>query len=146
MKHLAVIPARANSKRIPNKNIRDFHGKPIISWVVEKAINSSHFSMVIVSTDSEEIARVVNKAGAETPFIRPANISDDFSSVFEVVKHSIKFLNAKNKYFDLVTLIYPTSALLNMNDVRKGTEAIDKYDFAMSVSKYISNSKSFEIE
>ena len=136
MKHLAVIPARANSKRIPKKNIRDFHGKPIISWVVEKAINSSHFSMVIVSTDSQEIARVVNKAGAETPFIRPANISDDFSSVFEVVKHSIKFLNAKNKYFDLVTLIYPTSPLLNMNDVRRGTEAIDKYDFAMSVSKY----------
>ncbi len=136
MKHLAVIPARGNSKRIPNKNIRDFHGKPIISWVVEKAINSLHFSRIVVSTDSNEIAGIVNKSGAETPFLRPANISNDFSSVFEVIKHAINFFNEKNIYFDLVTLIYPTSPLLNMNDVRKGIEAIDKYDFAMSVSAY----------
>ena len=136
MKHLAVIPARGNSKRIPGKNIRDFHGKPIISWAIEKAISSLYFSTVIVSTDSHEIAGIVNKYGAETPFLRPANISDDFSSVFEVIKHSIKFFNEKNQHFDLVTLIYPTSPLLNMNDVRKGIEAIKKYDFAMSVSPY----------
>ena len=136
MTHLAVIPARGNSKRIPYKNIRDFHGKPIISWVVEKAINSLHFSRIIVSTDSNEIAGIANKSGAETPFLRPANISDDFSSVFEVIKHAIKFFNEKNIYFDLVTLIYPTSPLVSMNDVRKGIKAIDKYDFAMSVSAY----------
>ena len=136
MKHLAVIPARGNSKRIPHKNMRDFHGKPIISWVVEKAIESLHFSKIIVSTDSNEIADIVNEYGAETPFLRPANISDDFSSVFEVIKHAIKFFNEKNIYFELVTLIYPTAPLLNMNDVRKGIEVIDKYDFAMSVSAY----------
>jgi len=136
MKHLAVIPARGNSKRIPRKNIRNFHGKPMISWAVDKALKSLHFSMVIVSTDSHEIANIGNKYGAETPFIRPANISDDFSSVFEAIKHSINFFNRKNQYFDLVTLIYPTSPLLNMNDVRKGIEGINEYDFAMSVSRY----------
>ena len=136
MKHLAVIPARGNSKRIPRKNIRNFHGKPIISWAVEKALNSFYFSTVIVSTDSDEIASIVNKYGAETPFIRPANISDDFSSVFEVIKHAIKFFKKKNQSFDLVTLIYPTSPLLNMDDVRKGIKAIKRYDFAMSVSQY----------
>ena len=136
MKHLAVIPARGNSKRIPGKNIRNFHGKPIISWAVEKALNSFYFSTVIVSNDSDEIASIGNKYGAETPFIRPANISDDFSSVFEVIKHAIKFFKEKNQYFDLVTLIYPTSPLLNMDDVRKGIEAIKRNDFAMSVSQY----------
>ena len=80
MKHLAVIPARGNSKRIPRKNIRNFHGKPMISWAIEKALNSLHFSTVIVSTDSQEIATIGNKFGAETPFIRPANISDDYES------------------------------------------------------------------
>jgi N-acylneuraminate cytidylyltransferase len=68
---LAVIPARGGSKRIPRKNIKDFHGKPMIAWPIMAAIESKCFDHIIVSTDDAEIAEVAKSYGAEVPFIRP---------------------------------------------------------------------------
>ena len=77
-KCIAIIPARGGSKRIPKKNIKSFLGKPLIAYSIEVALRSKLFDKVIVSTDDEEIAKVARKFGAEIPFMRPDELSDDF--------------------------------------------------------------------
>ena len=74
---VAIIPARSGSKRIPNKNIRTFAGKPIIGWSIEAALEAECFDKIIVSTDSEKIAEIARDFGAEVPFLRHANLSGD---------------------------------------------------------------------
>lgn len=91
-KIIAVIPARGSSKRIPDKNIKPFLGKFIISYSIETAMESEIFDKIIVSTDSERIAKVAQKAGADVPFIRPAHISDDYSPLADVAYHVLQFL------------------------------------------------------
>ena len=93
---VAIIPARGKSKRIKNKNIINFFGKPIIYWPITVAKKSKLFSNVFVSTDDSKIATISKKFGAEIPFIRPSNISDDKSGIIEVMKHAIKNLEKKN--------------------------------------------------
>jgi len=90
---LAVIPARGGSKRIPRKNIKEFCGKPMISWSIEAAINSKCFDRIIVSTDDAEIAEVARIYGAETPFTRPAELSNDHAGTIPVVAHAIEWLH-----------------------------------------------------
>ena len=90
MSALCVIPARGGSKRIPRKNIKEFCGKPMIAYSIEAAKKTGIFDHVVVSTDDEEIADVALKYGAEVPFMRPAEISDDVSGLQSVVSHSIK--------------------------------------------------------
>ena len=94
---IAVIPARGGSKRIPRKNIKLFAGKPMIAWSIEAAKKSEVFDDIIVSTDDEEIANIALKYGASVPFLRPANLSDDFVGTNAVVKHAITFLNDSGK-------------------------------------------------
>jgi len=89
--NLCVIPARGGSKRIPRKNIRDFCGKPMIAYAIQVAIDSGLFSVIIVSTDDEEIASISRKYGAQTPFLRPANLSDDHTPTVPVIAHAISF-------------------------------------------------------
>ncbi|WP_223161900.1 acylneuraminate cytidylyltransferase family protein [Salinicola endophyticus] len=79
-KHIAIIPARAGSKRIPGKNIIDFMGQPMIGWTIEAALQSGVFDRVLVSTDDEDIAQVAKEYGAEVPFLR-VNCADDYSPV-----------------------------------------------------------------
>ena len=136
MRNLAVIPARGGSKRILKKNIKLFHGKPIISWVIEMLLETGFFENVIVSTDSEEIAQLSRSFGAETPFVRPACISDDNTSVFEVVKHALDFFQEKNKTFELATLIYPTAPLVEKSDIQRAINSIAGYDFSISVALF----------
>ncbi len=89
---IAVITARGGSKRVPGKNIRSFHGKPLISWTIQNLLSSHVFSRVIVSTDSEEIASISRKAGADVPFLRPSELSDDFTPTAHVANHAIRWL------------------------------------------------------
>ena len=89
---IAIIPARGGSKRIPKKNIKEFCGKPMIAWPIDAANSSGCFDRIVVSTDNEEIARVAEKYGAEVPFIRPVNLSDDHTTVAPVIDHAIKLL------------------------------------------------------
>ena len=91
--NIAIIPARGGSKRIPHKNIRDFNGKPIIAYSIEKAIESKLFDKVVVSTDSEEIAKVAEDFGAEIPFLRPRELADDFTGINPVISHMLNILD-----------------------------------------------------
>ena len=111
---IAIIPARGGSRRIPRKNIKRFAGKPIIAWSIEAAIKSNCFDKVIVSTDDEEIAKVARDFGAETPFIRPKEISDHFTGTNEVVKHTIEWLEKNNSVVSLACCIYATAPFVQI--------------------------------
>ena len=111
-KCIAIIPARGGSKRIPRKNIKDFHGKPLISYSIEVALKSGLFSKVIVSTDDDEIAKIAIKYGASVPFIRPKELSDDFTGTGAVVEHTIEFLLNKGERIGFVCTIYATAPFL----------------------------------
>ncbi len=117
-KTLAVIPARSGSKGLPGKNIKILLGKPLISWTIESALSSKKIDKVIVSTDSEEIANISRKYGAEVPFIRPKYLATDTSSSFAVVEHAINFYaNQKNIFFDFIVLLEPTSPIREIDDI-----------------------------
>ena len=106
---LCVIPARGGSKRIKNKNIKFFVQKEIIYYSIKAALNSKLFDKIIVSTDSKAIAKIAEKYGAEVPFVRPANISDDQTATIPVIKHAIKFYESQNILIDDVCCIYATA-------------------------------------
>ena len=90
--NVAVIPARGRSKQIPGKNARDFCGKLMISYSIKTVIESEIFQKVIVSTDDSDIAEIARSYGAEIPFKRPDNISDDFTTTGDVMAHATKWL------------------------------------------------------
>ena len=122
-KAIAIIPARGGSKRIPRKNIKDFHGKPLIAYSIEVALKSELFDKVIVSTDDEEIALIARAYGAEVPFLRPKELSDDFTGTGEVIQHVLTELNKDNKY-DYVCTIYATAPLLQIKYLIEGYEKL----------------------
>ncbi|MCG3685630.1 pseudaminic acid cytidylyltransferase [Aliarcobacter butzleri] len=111
-KCIAIIPARGGSKRIPRKNIRDFHGKPLIAYSIEVALKSGLFDKVIVSTDDDEIAKIAKSFGASVPFIRPKELSDDFTGTGAVVNHTLEFLKEQGEQIDFICTIYATAPLL----------------------------------
>lgn len=125
-KYLAIIPARKGSKRLPNKNILSFGGKPLIAWTIEAALESKFLSRVIVNTDSAEIAGVAEKFGAEVPFIRPDHLGRDSTTSFEVVKHTIDYLHGKGKEYEYLVLLQPTSPLRTAEDVDNAIELLNK--------------------
>lgn len=110
--NIAIIPARGGSKRIPRKNIKEFHGKPLIAYSIEAAKQSGCFGKIIVSTDDLEIAEIAKKYGAEVPFIRPKDISDDYATTLDVINHAVKFCINKGMYFKYVCCIYATAPFL----------------------------------
>jgi N-acylneuraminate cytidylyltransferase len=122
--NVAIIPARGGSKRIPRKNIKPFLGKPIIARSIETALASACFDRVIVSTDDEEIAGVSRSFGAETPFMRPAELADDQAATLPVVAHAVNWLIGQDQAPDHVCCIYPTAPLLLPSDVRKGYDLL----------------------
>lgn len=97
MSKLCIIPARGGSKRIPRKNIKDFLGKPIIAYSIETALKSGLFDEVMVSTDDEEIAQVAKKYGANVPFMRTMENSDDFATLADVVDEVLFFYKKKKE-------------------------------------------------
>jgi len=110
--NIAIIPARGGSKRIPRKNIKLFHGKPLIAYSIELAIESGLFERVIVSTDDHEIAEIAQQYGAEVPFIRPDELADDHTGTGDVVEHAIKYMQATGPQYDYLCTIYATAPLL----------------------------------
>jgi CMP-N,N'-diacetyllegionaminic acid synthase len=108
MKILCLIPARSGSKGIPNKNIRDLSGKPLIAWSIEQAKNSKHSMRIIVTTDSEEYASIARNFGAETPFLRPIDISQDLSTDLEFIEHALEELKNENYVPDFIVQLRPT--------------------------------------
>lgn len=109
---LAVIPARAGSKGLPNKNIANCAGRPLIEWSISAAKSVSFIDEVLVSTDSEQIADTARRAGASVPFLRPDEFAADDSSMLDAVRHAwVNHLDSNGEHFDYVVLLQPTSPL-----------------------------------
>mgnify|MGYP001257070134 FL=1 len=139
--NIAIIPARSGSKRIKNKNIKKFHGKPIIAWSILEALKAKVFDKVIVSTDSEKIATIARNYGAVTPYLRSKKLSNDKTNLPVVVEDCIQYFLNKNIKINYACLIYATSPLIDKKDIIKGSNLIkkNKYDFVISVSKFESS-------
>ena len=131
---LALIPARAGSKGIINKNIVDLDGKPLMNWSIEIALNSNLFDVVCVSTDSSEIAHIARNAGAEVPFLRPIEISDDKSLQIDVMKHCLKFYQNRNLDFNSITLLQPTSPFRKIEDLASSLKLFSYQNYETLIS------------
>ena len=109
-KILGIIPARGGSKSIPRKNIKLFAGKPLINWSIETGLKSGILDRLIVSTDDQEIADIGKAAGAEIPFLRPAELAEDTTPTLSVLQHAVTSLKEKEGYSpDYVLLMEATS-------------------------------------
>ncbi len=127
MKNLAIIPARGGSKRIPRKNIKEFLGKPIIAYSIETALKSNLFDEVMVSTDDKEIAEIAIQYGAKVPFMRSEKSADDFATTMDVLKEvETRYKEKFNKEFDCICCIYPTAPLIQIEDLEKGLNLLNK--------------------
>ena len=124
--NIAIIQARGGSKRIPGKNIKDFLGEPIINYSVKAALSCGDiFDHVIVTTDSEKIAKIAEEAGAEVPFMRPSQLADDYTNTADVVHHAIR--ESEKIYgekIDNCCSIYATAPFLRSCDIRKGFDLL----------------------
>lgn len=127
-KAVAIIPARGGSKRIPRKNIKDFHGKPLIAYSIEVARASKLFDKIIVTTDDEEIAEIAKAYGADVPFLRPKELSDDFTGTQDVVNHTLDYLKQNGEMFDYACTIYATAPLLQEKYLIEGLEKLKSSD------------------
>lgn len=127
MKKIAIITARGGSKRIPRKNIKEFCGKPILAYSIEAAVNAGIFDTVMVSTDDGEIARLAGQYGAEVPFFRSGETSDDFATTNDVLLEVLSEYEKRGKDFDLGCCIYPTAPFVTaeklMNAVKRLSES-----------------------
>lgn len=135
---IAFIPARGGSKRIPRKNIKPFCGKPMIAWSIEAARASGLFDHIVVSTDDAEIAEVAKVYGAEVPFMRPAELSDDHTSTSPVLAHAIEWYRERGHMPDPVCCIYATAPFITAADLQRGLQTLTNTgsDFAFSVTSY----------
>lgn len=106
---VALIPARAGSKRIAHKNVRKLNGHPLMAYSIAAARQSNVFSAVVVSTDDMEIARIAREYGAETPFLRPADLAGTLAADIGWVQHAIHALQAEGGEFDCFSILRPTS-------------------------------------
>jgi pseudaminic acid cytidylyltransferase len=137
MKSLCVIPARGGSKRIPRKNVREFAGKPIIAWSIEAAHQAGCFDHIIVSTDDEEIAQVAKTWGADVPFIRPAELSDDMTGTIPVIAHATDEMDRRDGPYEKVCCMYATAPFVRVQDLLQGKDRIDEgWSFAFPVTEF----------
>ncbi|GAB5516816.1 pseudaminic acid cytidylyltransferase [Rhodopirellula baltica] len=137
--NVAIIPARGGSKRIPGKNSRLFCGKPIIEYSIEAARQSGVFDRIIVSTDSKAIVDVARKCGAEAPFLRPAELSDDQTPTIPVVRHAVQWLRANNEAVEFACCIYATAPFVKWPDLVAGLNELNnapESEFAFPVTTF----------
>ena len=136
---LAVIPARSGSKGVPHKNISIFSGKPLLAHSIEQALKSKTITRAIVSTDSEMYAQIARQYGAETPFLRPAEIAADYSTDLEVFKHALKWLKENEGYLpDICVHLRPTYPGRTIEDIDRAVELLisdPSFDSVRSVVK-----------
>ncbi|WP_033916754.1 pseudaminic acid cytidylyltransferase [Campylobacter sputorum] len=132
--NVCIIPARGGSKRIPKKNIKNFHGQPIIAYSIKNAINSKLFDEVIVSTDDEEISQVAINFGASVPFMRPKELSDDFTPSGYATTHALNFLKQQGKNVDFVCTMYATTPFLQLKYLQLAYEKLKDSDACSAFS------------
>ena len=131
---LCIIPARGGSKSIPNKNLVDINGRPLIYYSIKAVKDSNIFDKLMVNTDSKKIATIAKKYGAEVPFFRPKYLSTDKSLVQDVFVHALKFIEKKDKKYDYVCLVQPTTPLIIPNDFCNMVSILEKKNAKMVVS------------
>ena len=138
MSVIAIITARGGSKRIPKKNIKEFYGKPMLAYAIEAAKDSGIFDEIMVSTDSEEIADVARKYGANVPFLRSEKTSSDFAITYDVLMEVIEEYNKLGKSFDDICCIYPCVPFLKSESLKNAYDlmAARKANAVMPVCKY----------
>ena len=137
MKSIAIITARGGSKRIPKKNIRRFCGKPIIAYSIEAAKNSGLFDVVMVSTDSKDIASIARKYGAEVPFMRSEQNSSDFATTNDVLEEVLDKYAESGLTFDMMACIYPTAPFININRLKEAYTLVNNdNNSVMAVTQY----------
>lgn len=125
MGNLAIIPARSGSKGLKDKNIKLLSGKPLLAYTIEAARESGLFDEIMVSTDSQEYADIAKQWGANVPFLRSNELSDDTASTWDAVKEVIGRYKNLGTEFDTVALLQPTSPLRTSNDIIEGYNVIE---------------------
>ena len=132
---ICVIPARGGSKRIPRKNIRPFHGIPMIGWSIAAARNSGLFDRIIVSTDNAEISEIAVDLGAEVPFVRPEHLSNDYASTVPVLTHAVQTLGLGGDV--PVCCLYATAPFVQASDLTEGLRLLRAgSSYAVSVTRF----------
>jgi pseudaminic acid cytidylyltransferase len=132
---LCIIPARGGSKRIPRKNIAPFHGRPMIAWSIDAARASGLFDRIIVSTDDAGIAEVARAEGAEVPFLRPADLSGDFTPTVDVIAHAVQAIGITLE--TPVCCLYATAPFVRAGDLAEGLALLGEgATYAMAVTRF----------
>lgn len=130
---LAIITARGGSKRIPRKNIKEFCGRPILCYSIEAAKQAHIFDTIMVSTDDKEIARIAKDAGADVPFFRSPETSNDFASTDDVIMEVLHAYRQIGQEFDSFCCIYPTAPFLSGKRLKSAMELLGEADSVMPV-------------
>ena len=140
MKELVIIPARAGSQRIKNKNIKKLNGKPLVEYSIDHAKSIFDNHKICVTTDCTKIKNIALQKGLDVPFLRPKELSSDTSPTQDAIMHAIDWYE-KNQYIpDVVILLQPTSPLRDINDIKKAMEIFNmSIDMVVSVKKSKSN-------
>jgi pseudaminic acid cytidylyltransferase len=135
---VAIIPARGGSKRIPRKNVRPFHGKPVIAWSIEAAQSSGLFDEVMVSTDDAEIADVATQCGASVPFLRQPATADDHATITDVLREVLQTYRDRGREFDTACCLYATAPFITADDLRAGQAVLtgQHRDVVIPVCRY----------
>ncbi len=146
---LALVPARAGSKGLPNKNIRPLHGKPLLAWPVEAARASRYVDRVVISTDDAHYAELARQAGADAPFLRPADLASDTAPSIGFILHALDTLEQDGDRYDYLILLEPTSPLTEASDIDRALEQLDAgrahADAIVGVSALVSTHPAFAV-
>ena len=135
---VGFIPARAGSKRVPDKNIRPLAGHPVMAYTIEAALQSEIFSDVIVSTDSKDYAKIARHYGAEVPFLRPPELAGDVSPDIEWLEYTLKKLEEEGRKYDCFSILRPTSPFRLPETIQRAWQAFlaeDGVDSLRAVEK-----------
>jgi N-acylneuraminate cytidylyltransferase len=133
-----MIPARGGSKRIPRKNIKVFCGQPIIAYPIKAALDAQIFDKVIVSTDDAEIAELSKNLGAEVPFMRPPELSDDYATTHQVINHTLTWLSQNSVRPKTLCCIYPAAPFVTSNMLKNAHEKLieSNHDYVFPVVEF----------
>lgn len=133
---VAIIPARGGSQRIPHKNIKPMLGKPLIGYSIETAIQTNLFDRIIVSTDCNATAAIAREFGAETPYIRPDDLSDNLTGTTPVMQHAVSWLKQEGYPLQEACLIYATCPLLKAEYLIEGLKRLQTHRFSFAATTF----------
>lgn len=138
MSTIAIIPARGGSKRVPRKNIRPFAGRPVIAFPIQRAQESGIFDRIVVSTDDDEIADIATSLGADVPFRRPAELSDDYATTIPVIAHATDWVERNFGGVHQVCCLYPTTPFLMAEDLLAARNLLisGRWDYCFGACEY----------